>query len=81
MKALSNCRRPSKVTDTVRASLSRFRPVRLSGSFTSTPVVIMGAAIMKMISSTSITSMRGVMLMSAMAPRLDPGVKDMELPD
>jgi hypothetical protein len=36
----------------------------------------MGAAIMKMISSTSMTSMRGVMLMSAIAPRLDPGVKD-----
>src|ERR1035438_7171565 len=78
MKAWPNCRRPSKVMETVRASLSRLRPVRLSGSFTSTPVVIIGAAIMKMISSTNITSMSGVMLMSAIAPRLLPGVKAME---
>ena len=38
------------------------------GRSTDTPVVRRGAATMKMIKSTSMTSMNGVMLMSAIAP-------------
>ena len=46
----------------------RSRPAIASGSLTTTLCVISGAVIMKMISSTSITSTRGVTLMSAIGP-------------
>jgi hypothetical protein len=38
------------------------------GKSSGTPAVIMGAATMKMMSSTSMTSMNGVMLISLIAP-------------
>jgi hypothetical protein len=38
------------------------------GRSSGTPAVIMGAATMKMMSSTSMTSMNGVMLISLIAP-------------
>ena len=43
-------------------------PADVLGKSTATPLVSSGAATMKMMSSTSITSMNGVMLMSAIAP-------------
>jgi hypothetical protein len=42
---------------------------RVCGRSSGTPAVIRGAATMKTMSSTSMTSMNGVMLISLMAPR------------
>src|SRR4051794_480672 len=58
---------PLPSTEIVSGSLSEFRALAsLFGRSSGTPAVSSGAATMKMIRRTSMTSMNGVMLMSAM---------------
>src|SRR6478609_6199990 len=55
--------------ESVTGFASMFKGAALvCGRSRGTPVLIIGAATMKMMSSTSITSMNGVMLISLMAP-------------
>ena len=61
--------RPSRLTDTTIPSFGESGRASARGSSTSTPPCIIGAVIMKMISSTSITSTSEVTLTSAMSGR------------
>src|SRR6188472_1265524 len=72
---------PVERMESVTGFASMFKGAALvCGRSRGTPVLIIGAATMKMMSSTSITSMNGVMLISLMAPPRRARLRRRELP-